>query len=273
VARARRPRGDAINDEGTPMNDTVATRATYPASLRLLQDRGFEARTVIDIGAAEGAFFLVRSGGRLFPAARHFFVDAMHENEEVYRKVAERFQAGYEITALSCMEGEVSLRIDPNFYNTHIDHLQPGSKYENLRRVPVCTLDTLVARHGLEPPFVIKLDVQGGELDVLRGAVRTLDDAVIVTSEIQIFTERDTLVELLSFMQGAGWALYDLTDLGHYPSDATLYQCYATFIPRSMDFRKGVPWCLPDQEKIALEQLRARRERVMQSMEDLLRRG
>jgi FkbM family methyltransferase len=242
-------------------------------SLRLLQDRGFEARTVIDIGAAEGAFFLVRAREQLFASARHFFVDAMRENEEVYRKVAERFQAGYEIAALSCMEGEVSMRIDPDFYNTHIDHLQPGSKYGTVRRVPVCTLDSLVARHELEPPFVIKLDVQGGELDVLRGAVHTLEDAVILTTEIQIFTERDTLVELLSFMQGSGWALYDLTDLGHYPSDATLYQCYATFIPRSMDFRKGAPWCLPDQERIALEQLRARRVGVIQAIDELVRRG
>jgi hypothetical protein len=115
--------------------------------------------------------------------------------------------------------------------------------------------------------------VQGGELDVLRGAVHTLEDAVILTTEIQIFTERDTLVELLSFMQGSGWALYDLTDLGHYPSDATLYQCYATFIPRSMDFRKGAPWCLPDQERIALEQLRARRVGVIQAIDELVRRG
>jgi len=248
-------------------------RTSYPTSLRLLQDRGFEANTVIDIGAAEGAFFLVRAREQLFPSARHFFVDAMQENEDVYRQVAERFQAGYEIAALSCMEGEVSLRIDPNFYNTHIDHLQPGTKYDALRRVPVCTLDSLVARNELEPPFVIKLDVQGGELDVLRGAARTLENAVIVTTEIQIFTERDTLVELLSFMQGAGWALYDLTDLGHYPSDATLYQCYATFIPRAMDFRKNAPWCLPDQEQIALQQLRDRRESVRKSIEDLVRRG
>lgn len=248
-------------------------RTSYPMSMRLLQDRGFEVNTVIDIGAAEGAFFLTRAGEQLFPSARHFFVDAMQENEDVYRQVAERFQAGYEITALSCMEGEVSLRIDPDFYNTHIDHLQPGSKYGAVRRVPVCTLDSLVARHELAPPFVVKLDVQGGELDVLRGAARTLEDAVIVTTEINIFSERDTLVELLSFMQGAGWALYDLTDLSHYPSDATLFQCYTTFIPRSMDFRKGAPWCLPDQEQIALQQLRARRASVRKSIEDLVRRG
>jgi FkbM family methyltransferase len=145
--------------------------------LLLLQERGFTANTVIDIGAAEGAFFLTRSQLQLFPSARHFFVDAMQENEDIYRRLAGNFKAGYEITALSCVDGEVVVRIDPNFYNTHIDLLQPGTPYEGLRRIPVCALDGLVERHGLRPPFVLVLDVQGGALDALRGALRTLDDA------------------------------------------------------------------------------------------------
>lgn len=249
------------------------SRSTFCSSLLLLQERGFGAGTVIDIGAAEGDFFLLRSQHQLFPAARHFFVDAMQENGEIYRKLADRFAAGYEIAALSCMDGEVVMRVDPHFYNTHIDHLQPGSDYESTRRVPVCTLDGLVARHELQPPYVLKLDVQGGELDVLRGALRTLDEAVIVTAEIQVFSERDTLVELLAFMQGNGWALYDITDQAYYPSDRTFYQCYTTFIPKSMDFRKGSAWIQPGQENAVYEALRARRASRIQALEALAREG
>ncbi len=246
-------------------------RTTHIASLLLLQQREFAVNTVIDIGAAEGGFFLQRAASQLFPSARHFFIDAMQENEDVYRRLEKAFQAGYEIAALSSLDGEVSMRIDPHFYNTHIDHLQPETPYETLRKVPVRTLDGIVARHALKPPYLLKLDVQGGELDVLRGALRTLDDAVVVCTEIQIFTERDTLVELLSFMQGVGWALFDITDLGHYPSDLSLYQCYATFIPRSMDFRKGTPWVLPEQEKPILDRLRERRAEILQQLDALIR--
>jgi len=103
--------------------------------------------------------------------------------------------------------------------------------------------------------------------------VRTVDSLDKATTVIQIFAQGDGLVVLLGFMQGIGWALYDITNLAYYPSDSTLYQCYATFIPRSMDFRKGAPWCLPDQEQIALQQLRDRRESIRKSIEDLVRRG
>ena len=246
-------------------------RSSYVSSMRLLQQRGFEIATVIDVGAAEGAFFVVRAEYGLFPGARHFFVDAMQENEEGYRKLAGKFGAGYEIAALSCIEGEVAMRIDPNYYNTHVDHLQPGSAYAATRRVAMRTLDSVVEQHALRPPFAVKLDVQGGELDVLRGGLRTLDNAVLVTAEIQIFSERDTLVELLAFMQGMGWAVFDITDLSYYRSDQSLYQCYATFIPKGMDFRKGTPWCLPDQEQAILEALRARREHCLRAIEEMTR--
>jgi FkbM family methyltransferase len=249
----------------------VSSRSNYHRSLLMLQERGFTANTVIDIGAAEGAFFLIRHNPKLFPTARHFFIDAMQENEPAYRKLAAKFDTGYEITALSCLEGEVSVRIDPGFYNTHIEHLQPGTAYEATRRVPVTTLDRVVERHALRPPFMLKLDVQGAELDVLRGSLRTLDEAVVVLSEIQIFPERDSLVELLNFMQGIGWALYDITNLAYYPSDATFYQCYATFIPRAMDFRKNISWCTPEQEKEFLKALQTRRAEGLKMIDELTR--
>lgn len=246
-------------------------RGDYLYSLLLLQERGFAPATVIDIGAAEGAFFVHRQdvNPKLYPQARHFFVDAMRENEAAYRKLATRFEVGYEITALSCLEGEVAMRVDPDFYNTHIDHLQPGTAYTD-RRVPVSTLDALVKRHALQPPFLLKLDVQGGELDVLRGGLRTLEDAIVVTSEIGIFSERDTLVDLLGFMHGNGWALYDITNPAYHDSDGSLYQCYATFIPKAMDFRKSTPWGAPEHREKLLAGLRARRARVLQVIDGLV---
>jgi FkbM family methyltransferase len=247
----------------------ITMRPNSNVSLALLQQHGFVANTVIDIGAAEGAFFLYRRAGNLFPGARHFFVDAMRENEPGYRKLAAKFGSGYEVTALSTMEGEITMRVDPDFYNTHVEHLQPGTGYEELRRVPVSTLDSVVRRHSLKPPFVLKLDVQGGELDVLRGGLSTLEDAVVVTTEIQIFPPRDSLVDLLGFMHGIGWALYDITDLSYYPTDSTFYQCYATFIPKSMDFRGNSEWCSAEQKPGILEQLRARRLEAMKAIEEL----
>jgi FkbM family methyltransferase len=246
-------------------------RVTFPASMVLLQSRGFRPATFIDVGAAEGAFFLGRRELGVFPGARHFFVDAMRENEAVYRRLGERFGTGYEIAAVSGAEGLATMQIDPGFYDTQ--PAGPGfePKYDERREVPMTTLDSLVARHGLAAPFALKLDVQGAELDALRGATRALEQSICVTAEIRLFGQRDTLVDLLAFMKAAGWSLFDITDLGHSPASHSLVECYTTFIPARLDFRGGEPWALPEQLADIRERLRRRRAANLEAMDEVVR--
>lgn len=49
------------------------------------------------------------------------------------------------------------------------------------------------------------------------------------------------------------------------------YQCYATFIPKRMDFRKGEAWCVPEQRQVVLENLRARRANFVETIDELVR--
>jgi FkbM family methyltransferase len=237
----------------------------------LLEQYGFRPSTLIDIGAAEAAFFLARREMGLFPEARHFFVDAMHENEEIYRKIGAKFGTGYEICAVSSADGTTAMRIDPDFYNTHVDKIQDGTDYQELRPVGMSRLDSLVARHALQPPFAVKLDVQGGELDALRGASRTLEDAVLVTAEMRLSNQRDTLVDLLLFMKDAGWALFDITNLFYGPAHQMLLQCYATFIPARLEFREELPWAPPEVMAQVQSNLRRRRHENIEAVDEMLR--
>jgi FkbM family methyltransferase len=58
--------------------------------------------------------------------------------------------------------------------NTAHASLRPRSRDAKPTTLPVVTLDSLLEREALPPPALIKLDVEGSELSVLRGAVRTL---------------------------------------------------------------------------------------------------
>ena len=68
-------------------------------------------------------------------------------------------------------------------------------------------------------------------------------------------------------MQSRGWVPYDLTDQAYYPSDSTMFQLYVTFIPRSMDTRSSIAWCLPEQEAQVMDGLRERRRNTIELLE------
>lgn len=243
-------------------------RADAVCSLLLLQSKGLPVNTVVDIGAAEGSFFLIRGEVGLYPDARHFFVDAMEENTPLYERVARSFPATHAIAAVANLDGETEIRVDPGAYNTHIHGLQPDQESYGDRRIPLRTLDRLCReRPQLTGPYLLKIDVQGGELDVLRGATHVLADTSIIVLEAQVCLFRDTLPDIVHFLQIRGFTLYDITDLSYYQSDGTLYQCLAVFIARKYDFRKMDPWGDPQKERAMQEQLASRRHHIRSSVE------
>ena len=238
-------------------------------TLKLLQAYGIPVQTILDIGAAEGAFFPLRWQAGIYLKADHFFIDAMEENKPLYEKVAAHYGGGYEICALANLNGEIELSIDPGFYNTHIGGIQPSQTTYGKRRVPVRPLDDVVRAHNLQGPFLVKMDVQGAELDVLRGATETLRQASIVTLEAQVCLFRDTLLDHMAYLRSQGFVLYDITNLSYYQSDFTLYQCLATFIPQRLDFRKMAPHSDPAVAEQERQRLEARRQQVCQTVEQM----
>lgn len=51
----------------------------------------------------------------------------------------------------------------------------PGQRHDRETAVPVATLDDYVADKGIQAVRLLKIDVEGAELDVIRGALRTLE--------------------------------------------------------------------------------------------------
>ncbi len=238
---------------------TKQNERTYVTSMALLQQRGFTAPVYLDVGAAEGAGLLVRRQAGLFPGAKHFFIDAMQENEPIYKEFQRTLDVGYEIAALSCIEGEALVRIAPILSDDSVEATRPKPGGMTARKVPVRTLDGVCAKHSLEGPYVLRLDVQGAALDVLRGATKTLEKCVIVVAETELFADRDTVVDLLFFMQGRGFVLYDLTSPTYHPAYDAPYQCSATFIPKRLDFRSDIDRTTFEPLPSMLESERARR--------------
>ena len=64
--------------------------------------------------------------------------------------------------------------------------LFPLAKREGIVRVPVITLDDYVRRLAPEPPYILKVDTQGFDGEVLKGGEQALRDCVAVLCEVSV---------------------------------------------------------------------------------------
>jgi hypothetical protein len=83
------------------------------------------------------------------------------------------------------------------------------------REVPLTTLDSLLAQREWKPPFGLKIDTEGYEREVVRGATRVLEQCEFVLAEVSVASRFEgdcSAAEFIALMRGAGLELVDLLD-------------------------------------------------------------
>lgn len=172
---------------------------------------GFAPATVIDVGAADGTPPLYDA----FPDAYLVLVDPLAEFEPDLSRIVDERPGEYFLGALGSAPGTVTMEVDPNLHmSSMLPKVASGLDVQR-REVPVTTLDTMVAEHDWKAPFGLKLDTEGSEMEVLRGASDTLARTEFVISEVSVhkrFEGACTCAELVAEMRTQGFELCDLLD-------------------------------------------------------------
>jgi FkbM family methyltransferase len=83
-----------------------------------------------------------------------------------------------EARAIGNLDGKVVFKIMPDSSMGKLEDssFQPDKAIAGEIRVDISKLDTLVFQQKLAPPRVVKIDVEGTEVNVLDGAIRTLNE-------------------------------------------------------------------------------------------------
>src|SRR5262249_5627754 len=114
-----------------------------------------------------------------------------------------------------------------------------------VRSYPMETIDHLIASKVAEQPDFLKLDVQGYELEVLRGAENSLKSMAAVLAEvnlIDIYRGAPLLDELIWFMRDQDFVVYDICGLTRRPLDQACWQADFIFVPRGSVLRSDKRW-------------------------------
>ena len=162
---------------------------THIEFLMQLKEQGVNPKVVYDIGAC--VLHWTNEAERIWPDTKYIAFEAMDASEFLFKEKG----MNYSIGVLSDRDGkEVEFYCNEyhpggNSYYKENEVVNPDTvNYfgdHNKRKMIAMTLDSVVAFKGFPAPDFIKMDVQGAELDVLKGAQNTLKSVQHVILECQ----------------------------------------------------------------------------------------
>jgi len=207
-------------------------RRKEAAEIAFMQSLSLKGRTVIDIGANKGVYcyWLSRATGR---NGRVLAFEPQPELEAHLADVVSTFSLGNVVLApcaLSSQAGEVSLyRRNAGAGDASFEAM-PGSE---CIRVRCTTLDAYATQTGLDEVAFIKCDVEGHELEVMRGAEQLLRRCMPVL-QVECHHREAAQGDLFEFLSSVGYSGFFLHDGRRIPCRAfEHYPCRK----RSLDHR------------------------------------
>jgi FkbM family methyltransferase len=244
---------------------------SFTGTLVGLFQKGVRYSTVIDVGCADGHFYLYHYRLGLFPGSTVVNIDPNPIYEDSLKSIKEVMGGHYAIAAASDREGELELtmsthpywsslrpREDP--YWERINHMNQG-----MAKVKAVTLDALAARLGLSGPYLIKLDVQGAEAQVIRGARDLLAHTHVIICE----ADMDDFQAINQNLVDAGFGLFDLTQPS-WLADRSLGWFYPIYLHRSLDHLKSRAFWDATQNSVAVKAQVDRREQMLKLIDEIL---
>jgi FkbM family methyltransferase len=212
------------------------------SSMLRMKSLGFLPQTVVDVGAYHGDW--TRTCKEVFPQVRVLMVEPQHECQVKLQGLARRL-AGLSVqpVLLGATEkdkvGFFSLETASSVFPETAKTDAPSAYLQ------MTTLDKLTERTAFATPDFLKLDVQGYELEVLKGAERALDYVQAILMEvnlIEVYKGAPLFHDVSSFMAARGFVLYDVCTLFHRPYDGALWQMDVVFLRSSSPLLASKQW-------------------------------
>jgi len=210
----------------------------------------FKIKSVIDIGANEGQFVLklVRKGfkGNFFsfePVAdsyKKLLLNVKNTRNKIYWQVAERCGLGSNnfsdnIFVSRHSQSSSLLKILPKHTN-----LKPLSKTAYTEKINIKKLDNFYVNiKKLKKNIFLKIDTQGYELEVLKGATKTLKlitALVVEVSLVKLYQRQPLWLDIINFLKKKNFVVWAVDRVMGDKITGETYQLDITFVKKNEIF-------------------------------------
>lgn len=211
---------------------------TMLSSLETLKHKGVEIKSIIDVGILNGTQPLMSA----FPNIKHYLFEPVEFHFDSIERNYKNLDYELYNIALSDKDSECYLigwSVDGGNKVTHsMISDAPAKEHKGMpvilcKKIRKARLDTVVSESEIETPFLLKVDVDGQELQILHGSENSLRNSSVVVIEAPL--QKNSLPQFLvrmQYMLDHNFVLMDIVDFAYY--DGILWQADLIFVRKDI---------------------------------------
>jgi FkbM family methyltransferase len=202
--------------------------------------RGTEIATIIDVGASNGSWSMLARN--YFTKAFCYLIEANPYHAKALKVLKSQLdRCDFILAAAGDKVGKIYFNGSDPFGGLASHNQTEDTNLE----VPVITIDYIVDKCKLEPPYLLKLDTHGFEEPIFEGAIKTLTKTnliIVETYNFDLTPQSLRFYQMCEYLERKGFRCIDICDPLFRDKDGALWQFDLFFIPLSSSSFDSNQW-------------------------------
>jgi FkbM family methyltransferase len=229
-----------LGDRIAPPQSTPQQHAPYTLTapfFECLVRLGFSPQHIVDVGANHGHW--TRTALNYFPNAKYSLFEPQEQllRDSDLANLSNVSVYPFGVGARSGVMKLSTAHRDDSF-SFALSEEQARAAGRPQIDATVVSLDAFLTENKLPSPDMLKIDAEGWDLEIVRGAEKCLRHADIVLMEAAVLCRDfpNTFALVVREMAERGYMLFDITDLNRTPKHGALWLVEVAFVRKSAGF-------------------------------------
>ena len=197
-----------------------------------IKNLGFNPSHIVDVGANRGTW--TRNAFQYFPDAYFSMFEPQAYLSGSFTDLLKNPKIKFHAKGVGPSSGMMDLTTADRDDSFSFSFTAEQAKAFGVRQVkaPVVTLDEFLPTLGLPQPELVKIDAEGWDLEVLKGAESTIANAEVVLMEAAVMNKffKNTIADVICEMNVRGFVVFDITDLNRTQKHHALWLVEIAFV-------------------------------------------